>query len=194
VTTNPHFWMRLCIAAWIVFLIYWYISARGLKAVKQREPLGERLAYMVFMVAAYYLVFSEGLSYAGWLGERFVPMEAWIGATGAAITAAGIALAIWARRHLGKNWSATVTIKEGHELIHTGPYGRIRHPIYTGMLVAFAGTVLALGEVRGLLALLIAVVNFYLKARKEERFLAREFGERFAEHARGTGMFLPWSG
>jgi len=188
--TATAYWMNWAAAAWVVFLAYWLISARQLKAVKRREPYGERAVYLLLMVSAYSSVFNKALS-VGWLGRRFVPDSARIAAVGAAITFAGIALAIWARRHLGQNWSATVTLKEGHELIRSGPYGRIRHPIYTGMLLAFAGTALTLGEYRGLLGLAIAASTFFFKAKKEERYLVQEFGERFQEHLRHTGMFLP---
>jgi protein-S-isoprenylcysteine O-methyltransferase Ste14 len=184
------YWMRLASLAWLVFLLYWFISAQKLKAVKRREPYGERTVYLLIMVFAYFLLFSSKLS-IGWLGTRFVPLSTPIGAVGVAVTFAGVAFAIWARWHLGENWSATVTLKEGHELIRSGPYGRIRHPIYTGMLVAFAGTALALGEYRGLLGLLIATSTFFAKAKKEERYLVQEFGQQFQEHQRHTGMFLP---
>jgi len=109
----------------------------------------------------------------------------------AAAVAAGVAIAFWARWHLGANWSGVVTLKEGHELIRTGPYRTIRHPIYTGILLAMLGSAIAVGEIRGLLAVAIAWLSFYTKARREESLLTQEFGERFAEHLRRTGMFLP---
>ncbi len=84
-----------------------------------------------------------------------------------------------------------MTLKEGHELIRSGPYRNIRHPIYTGILLALLGTAVAVGEVRGLLAVAVAWFSFYTKARREESFLTQEFGGRFAEHRRHTGMFLP---
>lgn len=119
-----------------------------------------------------------------------MPVSDAIGESGFAITVIGVAVAIW-RWHLGENWSATVTLQEGHELIRSGPYRYIRHPIYTGISVAFAGSVLALGEFRGLISFAIATTSFYLKAGKEERFLTQEFGETFNDHVRRTSMFLP---
>ena len=187
---NPYHWLHLATVAWLVFLVYWFISAQKLKSVKQREPRGERLIQIVFMATAYILMFNDTLSW-DWLGRRFVAASPAIGSLGVALTVAGIAFAIWARWHLGENWSATVTLKEGHELINTGPYRHIRHPIYTGMLLAFVGTALALGEYRALISVGIVLVAFYAKAKKEERFLAQEFGEKFREHSRRTGMFLP---
>jgi len=187
---DPYFWLHLASLAWIVFLVYWLVSARKLKAVKRREPLGERLVQICIMAAAYVLMFNDQAG-RGWLRTRFLPDSAAIGCAGVALTFLGVSFAIWARRHLGENWSATVTVKEGHELIRSGPYRRIRHPIYTGMLLGFAGSAIALGEYRGLIALALATANLYAKARKEEGFLTREFGEAFEEHKRHTGMFLP---
>ena len=188
--TATAYWMNWAAGAWLVFLAYWLYSARQLKAVKRREPNAERAVYLALMVTAYSLVFNRWLN-VGWLGSRFVPDSTRIAAIGVAITFAGVALAIWARYHLGQNWSATVTLKEGHELIRSGPYSHIRHPIYTGMLIAFAGTALTLGQYRGLLGFAIATSTFFFKARKEERYLTQEFGDRFQEHMRHTGMFLP---
>ena len=187
---NSYYWLHLATIAWIVFLVYWFISARKLKSIKQREPRGERLIQIVLMATAYILMFNDTLRW-GWLGRRFVAVSPALGELGVLLTVAGIAFAIWARWHLGENWSATVTLKEGHELINTGPYRRIRHPIYTGMLLAFVGTALALGEYRALISVGIVLVAFYAKAKKEERFLAQEFGAKFREHSRRTGMFLP---
>jgi protein-S-isoprenylcysteine O-methyltransferase Ste14 len=100
-------------------------------------------------------------------------------------------LAVWARRNLGGNWSGVVTLKEGHELIGSGPYRRIRHPIYTGILVGFLGTTIALGRVAGLVGFAIMWASFWIKAQREEAFLGQEFGAKFEEHRERTGMFLP---
>jgi len=190
VKPDPEYWFHLACVPWVVFIVYWFMSAIKLKAVKKREPGAERLVYVFCMFTMYMLMFNDLLG-VGWLGRRYEPESARIGAIGVALSFAGIALAIWARWHLGQNWSATVTLKEGHELIRSGPYGRIRHPIYTGMLLALVGTAVALGQYRGLLSLGIAFGTLFAKARKEERFLVGEFGDRFREHVARTGMFLP---
>ena len=110
---------------------------------------------------------------------------------GALLTAAGVGFAIWARRHIGKNWSGQVTIRKEHELIRTGPYAHIRHPIYTGMLLAVAGTAIAIGEYRAIVAFAVIAIGLVVKARREESFLATQFGPAFDEHRRQTGFFLP---
>jgi protein-S-isoprenylcysteine O-methyltransferase Ste14 len=175
---------------WVVFFLYWAISALRSKAAKKTESGAERLQRMVPLAVAYLLLFYRATSF-GWLGKRFVTDSSPPAVIGVSLTAAGVAFAIWARWHLGANWSAIVSIREQHELIRSGPYRRVRHPIYTGMLLAMAGTALVLGEVRGLLAFAITLFAFYWKARKEEAWLTREFGEKFNAHAQRTGMFLP---
>ncbi len=177
-------------ALWILFGAYWLVSALKRKKIKQRETWSQRFRYTLPLVAASWLLVRPEARY-GWLGTRFVPANPAVDWIGVVLTAAGVAVAFWARCHLGANWSGVVTLKEGHELIRTGPYRTIRHPIYTGMLVALFGTVVATGEVRGLLAVTIAWLSFYWKARREESFLTQEFGEKFAVHAQQTGMFLP---
>jgi protein-S-isoprenylcysteine O-methyltransferase Ste14 len=185
--TSPMQWVQIC---WIAFGLYWLVSALNRKVTKKRETYFQRFRYTIPLLLAFYFLFRPGWRY-GWLGTRLVPVGPawdWIGV---ALAAAGVAIAIWARWHLGSNWSGVVTLKEGHELIRTGPYRSIRHPIYTGILIGILGTMVTVGEVRGLIALTVAWVSFYIKARREESFLAEEFGPAFAEHQRHTGMFLP---
>ena len=98
-----------------------------------------------------------------------------------------------ARLYLGQNWSATATIKQDHELIRRGPYRLVRHPIYTGTLIAAAGTAIAFGELRDLLALPLVIVGFWLKARSEERLLMSNFGDRYAADRREVrGAIIPY--
>ena len=174
---------------WVLFCLYWIVSAFKLKRTKKRESWDQRFRYILPLVAAFYL-FKPRAHY-GWLGVRFIPASDVVAWMGVVLTLAGVAIAIWARWHLGANWSGVVTLKEGHELIRSGPYRTMRHPIYTGILLAMLGTALTLGEVRGLLAVAIAWLSFYTKARREESLLTQEFGDRFAEHTKHTGMFLP---
>jgi protein-S-isoprenylcysteine O-methyltransferase Ste14 len=184
---SPFQWIQFC---WIAFGLYWLVSALNRKVTKRRETYFQRLLYTLPLVIAAYLLYRP-VAHFGWLETRLLRVSLaseWIAV---AITAAGTALAIWARWHLGSNWSGVVTLKEGHELIRSGPYRTIRHPIYTGILLALIGTAASVGEIRGLIAVAVALFSFYLKARREESFLSQEFGPRFAEHQRRTGMFLP---
>ncbi len=175
---------------WLALAAVWVVTRFGSKRVKQRESPAGYLGRVVLLVVLFEFLFNDRLA-TGWLGARFVPRSQNVADTGIALTAIGIALAIWARLCLGGNWSGTVTLKEGHELIRSGPYARIRHPIYTGFAMAMAGTALAIGEWRAVLAFAGVTLAHYWKARKEEAWLAREFGPAFEEHRARTGMFLP---
>jgi protein-S-isoprenylcysteine O-methyltransferase Ste14 len=179
-------------ALWVLFGVFWLVAALNSKATKRRESWLQRLGYILPLVAASFL-FSRPEAHRGWLGARLFPFTPTVEWIGVAVVAAGIAICFWARWHLGSNWSGTVTLKEGHELIRSGPYRTIRHPIYTGILLALFGTAVQIGQVRGFLAFVVAWASFYVKARREESFLGQEFGDRFAEHLHRTGMFLPRS-
>jgi protein-S-isoprenylcysteine O-methyltransferase Ste14 len=187
-TWMPVFPLAVC--CWIILWVYWLVSARTQKAAKKHESGSERMGQVLPVLVSYTLLFEPFMGY-GWLGFRFVAKRDDLELAGLLITALGVAFAIWARAHLGANWSAAVSIRDDHELIHTGPYRRIRHPIYAGMIMASAGTALVLGQVRGLIAAAIFLAAFYRKARKEERWLEQEFGDKFKAHLRHTGMFLP---
>jgi protein-S-isoprenylcysteine O-methyltransferase Ste14 len=175
---------------WMVLCLYWIFSALRIKAVKSRESLVQRLGYMFPLALGLTLLFNSRAHYS-WLGMRFAPDTTALAVSGVVLTAAGVAFAMWSRFVLGENWSSAVSIRKNHELIRMGPYRTMRHPIYTGMLMGLLGTALVVGEVRGLLALVILWLGFYRKARKEEAFLTREFGAKFEAHAQHTGMFLP---
>jgi protein-S-isoprenylcysteine O-methyltransferase Ste14 len=177
-------------ASWLLFTLYWVVAAFGVKRTAKRQNPGERLLYIIFMAAGFFLLNQENPNW-GPLNRRFLPDELCLAWLGSALCAAGVLFAIWARRTIGKDWSAEVQIKEGHQLIRTGPYAHIRHPIYTGLLLATLGTALLIGEYRALLGFAMFFVGFTRKARKEESFLAAEFGPAFEEHRRHTGFYLP---
>ena len=185
--TSPPQWTD---GLWLLFGVYWLASAFKRKKTKQRETILQRFGYTLPLGLGLYFLYQPHLLY-GWLRGRFLPVGPVGGWLGVALTGGGIAVAVWARWHLGTNWSGVVTLKEGHELIRTGPYRSIRHPIYTGILLALLGTAITIGEVRALLAVAIAGFSFYIKARREELFLSQEFGRGFADHKQRTGMFLP---
>lgn len=183
--------LRLTTSAWILAGLYWAMSGIRVKAVARSERSSSRAAHVAVMIVACVLLFNSGAS-LGPLASRFVPGENWIRWTGFGLTAAGCAFAVWARALLGANWSATVTLKEGHELVRTGPYALVRHPIYAGFLVAVLGTALVIGEVRALLAFAIAFVAWDEKTRREERFLADRFNGEYADYRRSVKRLIPF--
>ena len=175
---------------WILLGLYWILSALRQKRVSKREVGFERLGHIAAFGLGLFLIFGHDAHF-GRLGTRFVPESLWIAVAGVVVTAAGVALAMWARLHLGANWSGAVSIREQHELIRTGPYKWMRHPIYSGILLGMAGTILVVGEVRALIGFAAMAAAHYAKARKEETWLNREFGASFETHRKHTGMFLP---
>lgn len=170
----------------VVWLIFWFTAKRPAQA----ESRSERWSHLIFLVVGALLLFKNDWPLLQ-LESRILPAAAWIRWTGAAFAIFGSAFAIWARLILGANWSAEVQIKQGHTLIRKGPYKFIRHPIYTGILLMLLGEVFAIGELRAALAFVLILIGFARKAKKEESYLAAEFGPAFDEHARHTGFFLP---
>ncbi|HTS05899.1 MAG TPA: isoprenylcysteine carboxylmethyltransferase family protein [Candidatus Eisenbacteria bacterium] len=180
---------QLELMPWSVFAAYWLVTALRVKRTKEREKSADRLITIVVVVVAYEMLFAHWS--LGPLQLRFVPNESWIAWAGIAITWVGVALAIWARYCLGAYWSARVTLKEGHQLISSGPYAYVRHPIYTGMLVGCIGAALVVGEWRGVLAVILLLLAHSRKAMREESLLTREFGEAYASYKTRTGFLFP---
>lgn len=175
---------------WFAWLIIWLLMAAWSKPSKRREFGWQRLEHIIPMVFGFLLIYKDAFAWK-WLADRAVPENSAVAFIGLALTAGGLIFAVWARIALGANWSGTVTIKAGHNLIRRGPYRWIRHPIYTGLLASLVGTVMLQGEVRSLLGFAVILFALYRKALREEKFLSEEFGNEFAEHAKHTGMFLP---
>jgi protein-S-isoprenylcysteine O-methyltransferase Ste14 len=175
---------------WYIFAAYWGISSFRTNRTKTTEKSADRLITIAVVVVAYELLFAGWLR-VGPLRLRFIPDERWIAWAGIAFTWFGVAIAIWARYCLGVFWSARVTLKEGHQLIRSGPYAFIRHPIYTGMLLGCIGAALVVGEWRGVLAVALLLAAHSRKAVREERFLTQEFGEAYLSYRRCTGFLFP---
>lgn len=175
---------------WYLFAGYWAITWLRVKRTKAREKSVDRLITLVVVVIAYNLLFAQWLR-IGPLRLRFLPEDPRIAWAGIAVTCLGVAVALWARHSLGEYWSARVTLKEGHQLISTGPYGFVRHPIYTGMLLGSVGTALVVGEWRGVLAVVMLLAAHSRKAMREESMLTAEFGEEYTAYRQKTGFLFP---
>jgi len=178
-------------AMWIGWAMYWWAASRNVKVTARHEPMPSRLLHIVPLTFALILLWRQHPS-MGFLNERFMPWTEWAFAVGALVAAGGFLFTIWARIQLGRNWSGTVTIKEGHELVTSGPYALVRHPIYTGLLLAFLGSALALGEWRGVLGLALATAAFWFKLRLEEAWMRQQFGDAYAQYARHVAALVPF--
>src|SRR5262249_43347196 len=142
----------LIVGLWLAWLAYWIAAARGVKDTRRQESAASRATHVVPLVLAGALLASSRLP-VPWLQHRLLPATAAAYWAGVAVLAAGLGFTVWARQHLAGNWSGTVTLKRDHELIRSGPYGWVRHPIYTGLLTAVLGTAVAMNDWRGTLGL-----------------------------------------
>jgi protein-S-isoprenylcysteine O-methyltransferase Ste14 len=175
---------------WTVFIVYWIVGAFKTRATRDKESFASRFVVLAIEVIGYLLIFhaSTGI---GFLGTRVLPRTLLGPVVGVVLTWLGVALAIWARYHLAEYWSARVTIKEDHQLIRTGPYTHLRHPIYSGLILATVGSALVIDRWRCVLGLCLVVSGYCFKAKKEETMLTQQFGEAFREHQKHTGFLIP---
>jgi len=178
-------------AMWLSWALYWWLLSRDVKVPSRIEPLKSRLLHIVPLLLAAYLIWAPIVRFS-FLGERFLPDDAWPFWVGAALTAVGLVFAVWARHHLGKNWSGIVTVKEDHELITTGPYAIVRHPIYTGLFLAFVGSAIACGEWRGVLAVVLVLASVWRKLLLEERWMREQFGDSYEAYSRRVRAIVPF--
>jgi protein-S-isoprenylcysteine O-methyltransferase Ste14 len=180
-------WLWVSAALWIAFQWYWTAAAGNRSASRSEESPRSRALHQYLLNLALLLLF---LRVPG-LKTRWVPDAAWVIAAGLAIHVASLALGIWARRHLGRNWSGAIAAKVDHELVRSGPYRWVRHPIYTTMLGMTFGTALVSGETHALLAFVIMAVAYARKIRLEEATLREVFGTEYDEYCRHSRALIP---
>jgi protein-S-isoprenylcysteine O-methyltransferase Ste14 len=183
-------WRYLIAGPWIVFAAYWTVGALKTRRTISQESFASRYGVLFLEVLGFGMLFT-GVARIGILGQSVVPQTYAGAATGVALTWIGIAIAVWARWHLGQYWSARITLKEDHKIIRTGPYAYFRHPIYSGLDLAALGGAVAIDEWRCVVAVGVIVLGYWIKAKREESMLVRQFGEVFDEHRRHTGFLIP---
>lgn len=188
VATNLSFALK---AIWAIFAAVWIIGAFTSKRSVRRQSWASRFGMVGGAIVEYLSLFGAA-RYFGFAERRFLPDSAiylWIGLC---MTFTGVMFSIWARATLGRNWSGIVTVKQNHELIRTGPYALVRHPIYTGILFALLGTIIFDGKIRSLI-LIIAVLSVLIhKMKMEEQFMAAQFGSQYTSYRQKTKALLPF--
>jgi Putative protein-S-isoprenylcysteine methyltransferase len=187
---NALTWIGYC---WIAVGLVWVAGLAYTKKVAQRMPMGPRFFQIALGILGIVLISSRAFD-VGWMADslisdsRVLSLAGWIGLT---LTALGCIFACWARLALGGNWSGEATIKNDHELIMKGPYALTRHPIYTGLLVAAAGTALAVSKWHAIVGFTLVALMLMLKIGQEERLLTRQFPESYPAYKRRVKALIP---
>lgn len=189
-------------AAWALWIIGWTLAGIGTKPVLRREGLASSLRHAIPLLAGLVLLLIRrdtwlGLQIAAapagdWLFHRFLPPGLGLLWLGAPLVLAGLLVTLWARLYLAGNWSGSVTLKREHRLIRSGPYRFVRHPIYTGLLIAMAGTACAIGEWRGVAAFVLVLIALRIKSRVEERVMVENFGPAYRRYQQEVRALVPF--
>jgi protein-S-isoprenylcysteine O-methyltransferase Ste14 len=171
---------------WGAWILSWTVAAAWSNPTESRPRFGSELAYRILTLAGFLLLFVARLEPRLWkapVGLNWCLV---------AIAAGGFILCWWARIHLGRMWSSSVTFKADHHIVDTGPYAVVRHPIYTGIIIAAAATAALQARAIAFAGLVLLTTGFWIKARLEERFLRDKLGtQAYDAYARRTGLLFP---
>lgn len=176
--------------AWGVTFLYFIASALLTNRIKRREPWSGRILDRLLLLGGYFLLFS-GVPLPVISRQHFVRPLAALQIAGVVLTYLGLPLTIWSRARLGRFWSGVVALKQDHQLIQSGPYRVVRHPLYSGLVLAAIGLALCVTTWSSLLGAAALLVCFERRAHKEDALLAAEFGAEFEIYRQQTGRLLP---
>jgi len=182
--------LRVAGFCWMAIFVLWAILGLTAKqTVGSRSDARARIAVWGVLLA-WLILFSGGLR-RGVLAIRFLPMDPAIAYVGLAITIIGLCFAVWARFAIGRNWGGLITVQQDHKLMRTGPYGIVRHPIYSGFMLATLGTAIIVGEIGGLVSVALIVISWGYKAGLEESFMIEQFGAEYEDYRRDVKGLIP---
>jgi len=186
------FYRQLMLWIWLLWLLYWVVSATRTKPTERTESFSSRLSYVLLLAVGVMLIVWPHTG-RGWWTMRLLPDSELTYAIATCLVAAGLAFSVWARMHLGGNWSGSVTLKQGHELVRSGPYAYARHPIYTGVLLALLGSAIECGELRAALGLALVAAAFLHKLRMEERLMRETFPAEYERYSAEVPALIPFT-
>jgi protein-S-isoprenylcysteine O-methyltransferase Ste14 len=175
----------------LVFTAYMMLAALVVKKAVKRQSRLTRAVHVVLLVTSFFLVCTQ-FPLTEFLGLRVVPDSNPWGFFGVAVCSLGLTFCFWARRTLGGNWSGTVTLKKGHELIQRGPYRLVRHPMYTGILLALLGAAVTVGQAGNFLGVALLAAAFRWKTNLEESYMTRHFGRRYSDYSKKVKRLIPY--
>ncbi|MGA3014436.1 MAG: isoprenylcysteine carboxylmethyltransferase family protein [Bacteroidales bacterium] len=181
----------LFLVTWISYFIYWWLMAKDVKSSIRTESTLSRVIRSLSIILALLLLWISKFPIPI-LNIRFLSHSYLSFGIGFIFTAGGLLFSVWARKLLGKNWSQAVTIKDNHQLIKDGPYALVRHPIYTGLILGFIGTSIAVGEVRGLISDILVFAVLLYKLRLEDKWLIEQFGESYKIYSQKVSALIPF--
>jgi protein-S-isoprenylcysteine O-methyltransferase Ste14 len=180
----------ITLISWAVWFVSWMAASTWSKRTVGAPKPGSERFYSVLVYLGFALLILPTFRIR--LGPRFWDLPSGLGWAFAALAILGFGFVWWARLHLGRDWSWRITRKADHQLVATGPYSRVRHPIYTGLLMAAAATAALQAKWPAMLGLALFVAGLWLKARLEERFLSEALGpSTYQSYVNRTGMLLP---
>jgi protein-S-isoprenylcysteine O-methyltransferase Ste14 len=175
---------------WLTWIVYWIAAARQTAANWRKESLPTGASYRIPLLIGIMLMVSSRASLAG-NGFDLWSLNPLILGIAVILTVVGLSFAVWARLHLGKYWSGQITLKVDHRVIQTGPYARVRHPIYSGLILALLGTAISLGTVRAFLGFAFLLVSFLRKLTLEENWLRSHFGTEYELYQKRVRALIP---
>lgn len=176
---------------WIVFAVVWIATSLTNKRSVYRETTRQRLGYWAVFAIGVFLISQRRLPQS--INPRFIPLTLTTEWIVVILCVAGLAFAFWARLTLGRNWSGTITFKEGHQLVVRGPYRIVRHPIYTAILTMLLATTILIGRPSAFLGLALMFASFWIKLRREEKLMLQEFPDQYADYQRRVKRIVPFA-
>jgi protein-S-isoprenylcysteine O-methyltransferase Ste14 len=177
-------------ALWVVWVNYWWYAARGGSGDIYAEPARQQLLRNGLLGVAFVLLFAQ-LPGSAPNDQVLTPGGTAAGLAGIVLTVLGLGFSVWARRHLANYWSGRIALKEGHRLVQSGPYGWVRHPIYTGVLIAIVGRAISMNTGATWIGAVLAAGVYLSKVLGEERVLMQHFGEEYARYRADVKALVP---
>jgi len=183
----------LLFGSWWVFILFWGAMGFRNKRSIHAQPAAERRRYTLPLLAGVVMMsgIPRHLGPLGMLTRPLYPRLPAVQWTAAGVALLGLAIALWARVALGRNWSGAVTLKQDHELVTAGPYAAIRHPIYTALILLFAGIAIFIASGGGWIGLVFIIWSCWVKLRQEEALMLGQFPQSYPAYMARTKRLVP---
>ncbi len=184
--------LTVVLACWIVMGLYWAVSAIFAKKAVTKRDWRIAILWRVVLIAAVIVFVASDKSGAIAFFDAVLSSAYASPIVGSILTVIGVIGALWSRTVLGRNWSGYATYKEGHELVTSGPYRIVRHPMYLSIILMLIGTIVYYGSLLILVALVGFTIMFVRRIHKEDAYMQQLFGKRFERYAQSTRALIPW--